>query len=108
MTIRSIVCYSIANGGGAKGNPKPEGSTEMKFRDSKTGAMVSNAYSVIKYCGGVNCGSAIDLATLDQCMEFANDGFCDYCRITCNDGSVLKVHFSTPEQETMEPAWHEY
>lgn len=76
----------------------------MKVRDSKTGAMVRNAYSVIKYCGGVNCGSAIDFATLDQCMEFANDGFCDYCRITCDDGSVLKIHFTTPEQETMEPA----
>ena len=80
----------------------------MKFRDSKTGATIAHTYSVIKYAGGVRCGDACGLATIDQCMEFANDGFCDYARITCDDGSVLKVHFETPEQETNEPAWPEY
>ena len=80
----------------------------MKFRNAETYAVIHHTYSVVKYCGGTYCGDAIDLATIDQCMEFANDGFCDYCRITCDDGSVLKIHFATPEQETHEPAWPMY
>lgn len=80
----------------------------MKFRDAETGAIVSHTYSVAKYSGGTYCGNAIDFATIDQCMEFANDGFCDYCRIVCDDGSVLKIHLSTPEQDACEPAWPEY
>lgn len=76
----------------------------MKFTDIHTGATIKNTYSVTKYAGGVLCGNADMLPTIDRCMEFANDGFCDYCRITCGDGSVLKIHFTTPEQETNEPA----
>lgn len=76
----------------------------MKFTDPKTGALIHHTYSVIKYSGGVMCGQAEHLATIDQCMEYANDGFCDYCRITCDDGSMLKVHFTTPEQDECEPA----
>lgn len=80
----------------------------MKFTDSKTGALINHEYSVIKYAGGTRCGDAFGFTTIDQCMAFANDGFCDYCRITCDDGSVLKIRFTTPEQETNEPASAEY
>ena len=76
----------------------------MKFTDIKTGAVISHTYSVTKYSGGMWCGNAHFMATIDQCIEFANDGFCDYCRITCDDGSILKVHFTTPEQDACEPA----
>lgn len=80
----------------------------MKFTDHKTGARINHEYSVIKYAGGTRCGDACGFASIDQCMEFANDGFCDYARISCDDGSVMKVHFTTPEQETHEPAGIEY
>jgi len=77
----------------------------MKFVDRATGAKISHMYSVIKYCGGVRCGDATNMPSIDSCIEFANDGFCDYCRITCDDdGSQLKIHFTTPEQETHEPS----
>lgn len=77
----------------------------MKFTDHKTGALIHNTYTVYKYAGGNYCGSANNQATIDRCIEFANDGFCDYCRIVCdNDGSVLKIHFTTPEQDVCEPA----
>lgn len=76
----------------------------MKFTNAKTGALIHNSYSVKKYAGGVYCGVADGMASIDSCIEFANDGFCDYCRIVCDDGSVLKIHFSTPEQEACEPA----
>lgn len=72
------------------------------------GAMVPHTYRVDKYCGGTWCGCYDGAATIDQCMQFANDGFCDYCRITCDDGSVLKVHFTTPEQESFEAAGKTY
>ena len=76
----------------------------MKFTDPTTGAIVRHTYGVVKYSGGIMCGQCEGNATIDQCMEYANDGFCDYCRITCDDGSVLKVHFTTPEQDELEPA----
>lgn len=76
----------------------------MKFTDYSTGAVIHHTYSVTKYSGGVMSGQADQLASIDQCMEFSNDGFCDYCRITCDDGSVLKVRFTTPEQDACEPA----
>ena len=80
----------------------------MKFTNTKTGALIDHTYNVRKYSGGVFCGVAQNLATIDTCIEFANDGFCDYCRITCDDGSILKIRFTTPEQETHEPAGIEY
>lgn len=79
----------------------------MKFTDTN-GAVIEHQYSAIKYAGGTRCGDAFGFASIDQCIAFANDGFCDYCRITCDDGSVLKIHFTTPEQETHEPATVEY
>ena len=73
----------------------------MKFVNER-GALVHHTYRVDKYSGGKWCGCFDRAATIDQCMQFANDGFCDYCRITCDDGSVLKVHFTTPELENGE------
>lgn len=70
----------------------------MTFTNQTTGACTSHTYTCSKYAGGTYCGNAVNLATIDQCIAFANDGFCDYCRIVCDDGSVLKVHFTTPEQ----------
>lgn len=64
-------------------------------------------WTVVKYSGGVCCGDGI-FETLDQCFAFANDGFCDYCRITGENGDVLKLHFKTANQGTLEPVAEEY
>lgn len=49
-------------------------------------------YVVNKYCGGTWCGNAY-CETLDACYAFANDGFCDYMRITeMETGTVIKAH----------------
>lgn len=61
----------------------------------------------MKYCGGTYCGDGI-FETLDECFAFANDGFCDYCRITGENGDVLKLHFRTENQATHEPMMKEY
>lgn len=73
----------------------------MRYTD-ENGALVRHEWKVAKYGGGTYCGVAT-CATLDQCFAFANDGFCDYCRITSEDGDVLRLHFKTTNQDTCEP-----
>ena len=50
-------------------------------------------FEVKKYAGGTYCGNGF-FETMDECYEFANDGFCDYMRVydTKND-ITLKIHF---------------
>ena len=37
-------------------------------------------YTVSKFAGKVYCGNAF-FNTLDECYEFANDGFCDKMKV---------------------------
>ena len=53
-------------------------------------------YRCNKYSGGVYCGNA-ELDSIQACIDFANDGFCDYVRIIGPDGSDYRIHFKTPE-----------
>lgn len=62
--------------------------------------MVYVSYTAYKYSGGTYCGNGF-FETLDECFEFANDGFCDYVRIVNDaDGQVIKMHF-TPTESRM-------
>ena len=69
-------------------------------------------YMVYKYCGGTYCGMAEGKATIDECMEYADDGFCDYARIVKfrDDGTqqVLKVHFEPSDRDEEWYATHAY
>lgn len=68
-------------------------------------------YTVAKYSGGVWCGMAEGFESLDKCMEYADDGFCDYARITKFEGGrqqVLKVHFEPSERDDDWYKTHEY
>lgn len=60
-------------------------------------------YSVAKYSGGTWCGLAEGFESLDEAMEFADDGFCDYARIVkfMTDGTkqTLKIHFEPSERD---------
>lgn len=60
------------------------------------------AYTVHKYCGGAFCGMAEGKASIDECMEFADDGFCDYARVvrTRADGTrqTIRIHFEPTER----------
>ena len=38
-------------------------------------------YEVCKYCGRVYCGNAF-CDTIEECLQFANDGFCNKAIIT--------------------------
>lgn len=60
---------------------------------------LNNAYTAYKYCGGTYCGNG-DFESLDECLEFADDGFCDYVRIVSAKGQTIKMHF-TPTEENM-------
>lgn len=54
-------------------------------------------YSAKIYSGGVYCGCG-EFDTLDACFEFADDGFCDYVRVTnLETGQVLKIRFDPKE-----------
>lgn len=70
------------------------------------------AYTVHKYSGGTFCGMAEGRGSIDECMEYADDGFCDYARITKvrEDGTVqvLKVHFEPTERDGAWYASHDY
>ena len=44
-------------------------------------------YAVNKYAGRVYCGNAF-CNTIEECIAFANDGFCDKAIIYDNDESV--------------------
>ena len=70
------------------------------------------AYTVHKYSGGTYCGMAEGRETLDACMEYADDGFCDYARIVNEreDGTVqvIKVHFEPTERDSEWYAGHDY
>lgn len=55
-------------------------------------------YTANKYCGGTYCGDGL-FESLDECLTFADDGFCDYVRVVSDEGQVLKIHFTpTPER----------
>lgn len=41
---------------------------------------MADRYIVNKYCGRTYCGNGF-FNTLDECVEFANDGFCDKAKI---------------------------
>lgn len=56
-------------------------------------------YTAYKYAGGTYCGNGF-FKSLDECFEFANDGFCDYVRVVTEDGQTIKMHF-TPSDERM-------
>ena len=48
-------------------------------------------YIVNKYCGRVYCGNAF-CDTIEECVEFINDGFCDKALITdVNTEEVTKI-----------------
>ena len=50
-------------------------------------------YIVNKYSGRVYCGNAF-CETLDECLEFADDGFCDKAKIVeIETGEVTVVKF---------------
>lgn len=54
-------------------------------------------YEVCKYCGRTYCGNGF-FETLDECLIFANDGFCDRAVITSrNDGMKLKIKIEREE-----------
>ncbi len=69
-------------------------------------------YTVHKYSGGTFCGMAEGRKSIDECMEYADDGFCDYARIqkVREDGTVqvIKVHFEPTERGAEWYAAHEY
>lgn len=57
-------------------------------------------YAASKYCGGTYCGNG-EFDSLEAAFEFANDGFCDYVRITnMVNGQILKIRF-TPDDEKL-------
>ena len=56
-------------------------------------------YTAHKYSGGVWCGMG-EFDTLDDCLAYADDGFCDYVRVVRDTGQVIKIHF-TPTEEKM-------
>lgn len=70
------------------------------------------AYTVHKYSGGTFCGMAEGRASLDECMEYADDGFCDYARIQKERGDgtvqVLKVHFEPTDRDEQWYEGHDY
>lgn len=55
-------------------------------------------YECKKYCGGTYCGNG-EFDTLDECYEFADDGFCDYMNVydTFKDVTI-KAHFNVAEE----------
>ena len=56
-------------------------------------------YTAWKYAGGTYCGNG-DFDTLDECLAFADDGFCDYVRV--QDQATLrtiKIHFEPNEED---------
>ena len=74
--------------------------------------MAGVSYEVSKYCGGTYCGNGGGFKSLDDAMEWADDGFCDYARISKEreDGTVqtLKVHFEPTERDSEWYASHDY
>lgn len=49
-------------------------------------------YIVNKYSGRVYCGNAF-CDTIEECLEFANDGFCDKAIITnCETKEKIKIN----------------
>ncbi len=49
-------------------------------------------YAVNKYAGRVYCGNAF-CNTIEECIAFANDGFCDKAIIYDNDGKRTVIKF---------------
>lgn len=53
----------------------------------------STRFEARKYCGGVFCGNG-EFSSLQECFDFADDGFCDYVRIKdTKRGQTIKIHF---------------
>lgn len=57
------------------------------------------AYTAYKYAGGTYCGNGF-FESLDECLAFADDGFCDYVRVESDEGQTIKMHF-TPTDSKM-------
>ena len=53
--------------------------------------MVSK-YIVNKYCGRTYCGNGF-FNSFDECISFANDGFCDKAIITDDNGKRYTIKF---------------
>lgn len=52
-------------------------------------------YIVNKYCGKIYCGNGF-FDTMEECMQFAEDGFCDKALITNTETEeVTKVTLET-------------
>lgn len=55
-------------------------------------------YSANKYSGGTWCGNGL-FSTIDECLEFARDGFCDYVRVFDEEEEITyKIHFDGQEE----------
>lgn len=53
-------------------------------------------FRAAKYCGGVYCGNG-EFDSIQECIDFANDGFCDYVRIASEEIS-LKVKITASKK----------
>lgn len=54
-------------------------------------------YVANKYAGGTWCGNGY-FQTMEECLEFAMDGFCDYVRVKdLTTGVTFKIHFDGQE-----------
>ena len=55
-------------------------------------------YVANKYSGGTWCGNGL-FSTIDECLEFARDGFCDYVRVFDEEEKITyKIHFDGQEE----------
>ena len=53
-------------------------------------------FMAVKYCGGIRCSNG-EFDSIQECIDFANDGFCDYVRITSEEIS-LKVKITASKK----------
>lgn len=54
-------------------------------------------YVADKYAGGTWCGNGY-FQTMEKCLEFTMDGFCDYVRVKdLTTGVTFKIHFDGHE-----------
>ena len=65
-------------------------------------------YTAWKYSGGTYCGNG-DFDSLDACLAFADDGFCDYVRVQNTDTlQIIKIHFEPTDRDSEWYKSHEY
>lgn len=55
-------------------------------------------YTAYKYAGGTYCGNGF-FESLDECLTFADDGFCDYVRVVSDEGQTIKMRFTRTESK---------